>query len=123
EGVGVVLLKPLAQALRDGDHVYGVIRGSELNHGGRTSGYTVPNAESQAQVIGRALQRSGLPAARLGYIEAHGTGTSLGDPIEIRGLGKALAAQVPSEWRCPIGSIKANIGHLESAAGMAALTK
>src|SRR5690606_20389502 len=81
EGVGVVLLKPLAQALRDGDHVYGVIRGSELNHGGRTSGYTVPNAESQAQVIGRALQRSGLPAARLGYIEAHGTGTSLGDPI------------------------------------------
>lgn len=123
EGVGVVLLKPLAQALRDGDHIHGVIRGSDLNHGGRTSGYTVPNAEAQAQVIGRALQRSGLPAARLGYIEAHGTGTSLGDPIEIRGLGKALAAHVPSGWQCPIGSIKANIGHLESAAGMAALTK
>ena len=123
EGVGVVLLKPLAQALRDGDHIHGVIRGSDLNHGGRTSGYTVPNAEAQAQVIGRALQRSGLQAARLGYIEAHGTGTSLGDPIEIRGLGKALAAHVPSDWQCPIGSIKANIGHLESAAGMAALTK
>lgn len=123
EGVGVVLLKPLAPALHDGDHIHGVIRGSDLNHGGRTSGYTVPNAEAQAQVIGRALQRAGLPAARLGYIEAHGTGTSLGDPIEIRGLGKALAAHVPSDWQCPIGSIKANIGHLESAAGMAALTK
>ncbi|MDD2052486.1 SDR family NAD(P)-dependent oxidoreductase [Pseudomonas putida] len=123
EGVGVVLLKPLSQALRDGDHIHGVIRGSELNHGGRTSGYTVPNADAQAQVIGRALRRSGLPATRLGYIEAHGTGTSLGDPIEIRGLGKALAAQVPADWQCPIGSIKANIGHLESAAGMAALTK
>ncbi|MCQ4298179.1 type I polyketide synthase [Pseudomonas stutzeri] len=123
EGVGVVLLKPLAQALRDGDHIHGVIRGSDLNHGGRTSGYTVPNAEAQAQVIGRALERSGLPAARLGYIEAHGTGTSLGDPIEIRGLSKAIAAQVPAGWQCPIGSIKANLGHLESAAGMAALTK
>jgi len=123
EGVGVVLLKPLSAALRDGDHVHGVIRGSDLNHGGRTSGYTVPNADAQAQVIGRALQRSGLAASRLGYIEAHGTGTSLGDPIEIRGLGKALAGQVPQGWQCPIGSIKANLGHLESAAGMAALTK
>lgn len=123
EGVGVALLKPLQQALLDGDHVYGVIRGSDLNHGGRTSGYTVPNADAQSQVIGRALERAGMPAERLGYIEAHGTGTSLGDPIEIRGLSKALAAQVPSDWRCPIGSIKSNIGHLESAAGMAALTK
>lgn len=123
EGVGVVLLKPLAQALRDGDHIHGVIRGSDLNHGGRTSGYTVPNAEAQAQVIAGALDRSGLPATRLGYIEAHGTGTSLGDPIEIRGLGKALAERVPSGWQCPIGSVKANLGHLESAAGMAALTK
>jgi acyl transferase domain-containing protein/aryl carrier-like protein len=123
EGVGVVLLKPLGQALRDGDHIHGVIRGSDLNHGGRTSGYTVPNADAQAQVIGRALERSGLSASRLGYIEAHGTGTSLGDPIEIRGLGKAIGAQVPQDWRCPIGSVKANLGHLESAAGMAALTK
>jgi polyketide synthase PksL len=123
EGVGVVLLKPLGQALRDGDHIHGVIRGSDLNHGGRTSGYTVPNADAQAQVIGRALERSGLPASRLGYIEAHGTGTSLGDPIEIRGLSKAIGAQVPQDWQCPIGSVKANLGHLESAAGMAALTK
>lgn len=123
EGVGVTLLKPLKDALRDGDHIHGIIRGSELNHGGRTSGYTVPNADAQAQVIGRALNRSGLAPDRLGYIEAHGTGTSLGDPIEIRGLGKALADRVPAEWQCPIGSIKANIGHLESAAGMAALTK
>ncbi|MFJ4374365.1 SDR family NAD(P)-dependent oxidoreductase [Pseudomonas japonica] len=123
EGVGVVLLKPLSAALRDGDHIHGVIRGSDLNHGGRTSGYTVPNADAQAQVIDRALQRSGLAAQRIGYIEAHGTGTSLGDPIEIRGLGKALGGQVTEGWQCPIGSIKANLGHLESAAGMAALTK
>lgn len=112
----------LGQALRDGDHIHGVIRGSDLNHGGRTSGYTVPERRRPGFVIGRALERSGLPASRLGYIEAHGTGTSLGDPIEIRGLSKAIGAQVPQDWQCPIGSVKANLGHLESAAGMAALT-
>lgn len=123
EGVGVVLLKPLKNALQDGDYVYAVIRGSDLNHGGRTSGYTVPNADAQAQVIGRALNRANVSPERLGYVEAHGTGTSLGDPIEVRGLGKAIAERVPSDWTCPIGSVKSNIGHLESAAGMAALTK
>ncbi|MBB3811111.1 SDR family NAD(P)-dependent oxidoreductase [Pseudochelatococcus contaminans] len=123
EGVGVVLLKPLSQARRDGDHIYGVIRGSDLNHGGRTSGYTVPNADAQSQVIARTLRKSRLPVHRLGYVEAHGTGTSLGDPIEIRGLDKAIGQAVEPDWRCPIGSIKSNIGHLESAAGIAALTK
>ena len=123
EGVGVVVLKPLSAAERDNDHIYAVIRGSDLNHGGRTSGYTVPNADAQAQVISRAFERCKTPVEQLGYIEAHGTGTSLGDPIEIRGLTKALKNQVSANWQCPIGSIKSNLGHLESAAGMAALTK
>ncbi|MCW2249076.1 acyl transferase domain-containing protein/NADP-dependent 3-hydroxy acid dehydrogenase YdfG [Azospirillum fermentarium] len=123
EGVGAVLLRPLDDALRDGDHIRGVIRGSDIGHGARTSGFTVPNADAQADVIRRAFQRAGAPYAQLGYVEAHGTGTSLGDPIEIRGLTKALAAHLPPGRRCPVGSVKANIGHLESAAGMAALTK
>jgi len=123
EGVGAVLLRPLADALRDGDHIRAVIRGSDIGHGARTSGFTVPNADAQAAVIRRAFLRSGSPSAQLGYVEAHGTGTGLGDPIEIRGLTKALAPHLPPDRRCPVGSVKANIGHLESAAGMAALTK
>jgi polyketide synthase PksL len=123
EGVGVVLLKSLKDALRDDDYIYGVIRGSDLNHGGKTSGYTVPNADAQAQVISRAFTRADISPQRLGYVEAHGTGTSLGDPIEIRGLSKAIGRQTPTDWTCPIGSVKSNIGHLESAAGIAALTK
>ncbi len=123
EGVGVVLLKRLADAIRDGDHIHAVIRGSDLNHGGKTSGYTVPNADAQAQVVSRAFRKASRSPQQLGYIEAHGTGTSLGDPIEIRGLGKALSRQTDAHWHCPIGSVKSNIGHLESAAGMAALTK
>lgn len=123
EGVGVVLLKSLKDALRDDDYIYGVIRGSDLNHGGKTSGYTVPNADAQAQVINRAFTRADISPQRLGYVEAHGTGTSLGDPIEIRGLSKAIGSQAPADWTCPIGSVKSNIGHLESAAGIAALTK
>lgn len=123
EGVGVVLLKPLSAAQRDNDHIYAIIRGSDLNHGGRTSGYTVPNADAQAQVISRAFDRCQTPVEHLNYIEAHGTGTSLGDPIEIKGLSKALRNKTSEQWRCPIGSVKSNLGHLESAAGMAALTK
>lgn len=123
EGVGAFLLKPLEAAVRDGDHIYGIIRGSDINHGGRTSGYTVPNAEAQASVIRGAFQQAGVSPERLSYIEAHGTGTSLGDPIEIRGLEKAIARDLPASRRCAIGSVKANIGHLESAAGAAALTK
>ncbi|MGN4085321.1 SDR family NAD(P)-dependent oxidoreductase, partial [Burkholderia gladioli] len=83
EGVGAVLLKPLAQAEADGDHIYGVIKGSAINHGGKTNGYTVPNPRRQARVIGEALRESGVPARAVSYVEAHGTGTSLGDPIEI----------------------------------------
>ncbi|HEX8672987.1 MAG TPA: polyketide synthase, partial [Longimicrobium sp.] len=123
EGVGAVLLKPLARAVADGDHVYGVIKATSVNHGGKTNGYTVPNPNAQAELIRRALERSGVDPRAVSYVEAHGTGTSLGDPIEIAGLAKAFAAFTPDTGFCAIGSAKSNIGHCESAAGIAGLTK
>ena len=124
EGVGAVLLKPLSRAEADGDHIYGVIRGSALNHGGRSNGYTVPTPVAQAQVIGDAIARAGIHPDDIGYVEAHGTGTALGDPIEVDGLAKAFAAAGSRRTEpCPIGSVKSNIGHLESAAGIAGITK
>ncbi|MET9544856.1 SDR family NAD(P)-dependent oxidoreductase [Streptomyces sp. NPDC006627] len=123
EGVGAVLLKPLAAAVRDGDHIYGVIRGHAVNHGGRTNGYTVPSPHAQADSVRRALAGAGLGPADIGYVEAHGTGTSLGDPIEIAGLAKVFGSARTAGRRWPIGSVKSNIGHLESAAGIAGLTK
>src|SRR5690606_13429497 len=81
EGVGAVLLKPLDRAVADGDQIYGVIRSSAVNHGGKTNGYTVPNPNAQAAVIARAMERSGIDPRAISYIEAHGTGTALGDPI------------------------------------------
>ncbi|WP_341931001.1 beta-ketoacyl synthase N-terminal-like domain-containing protein, partial [Methyloversatilis discipulorum] len=122
EGVGVVVLKRLADALRDGDHIHGVIRGSAIGHGGRTSGFTVPTPVGQSEVIADAFAAAGVPASRLGYIEAHGTGTGLGDPIELRGLAMALEGAL-DDAVVPIGSVKSQIGHLESAAGVAALSK
>ncbi len=123
EGVGVVVLKRLSEAERDGDHIYGVIRGSALNHGGKTNGYTVPNPQAQATVIGRALADAGIDARHISYIEAHGTGTKLGDPIEITALGKAFGRHTDDTGFCLIGSAKSNIGHCESAAAIAGLTK
>ncbi|HEY8460561.1 MAG TPA: beta-ketoacyl synthase N-terminal-like domain-containing protein, partial [Blastocatellia bacterium] len=123
EGVGVVALKRLSEAERDGDHIYGVIRGSAVNHGGKTNGYTVPNPQAQAAAIGRALAESGVDARSVSYIEAHGTGTKLGDPIEIAALSKAFQQYTQERQFCLIGSVKSNIGHCESAAGIAGLTK
>ncbi|MEO7323244.1 MAG: SDR family NAD(P)-dependent oxidoreductase [Dokdonella sp.] len=123
EGVGAVFLKPLEHALRDGDHVYGVVRSSSINHGGKTNGYTVPNPNAQAELILAALTQAQISPQSLSYIEAHGTGTSLGDPIEITGLSKAFDGQGEARQYCAIGSVKSNIGHLESAAGIAAMTK
>ncbi|HEX9981683.1 MAG TPA: SDR family NAD(P)-dependent oxidoreductase [Thermoanaerobaculia bacterium] len=123
EGVGVVVLKRLSEAERDGDHIYGVIRGSALNHGGKTNGYTVPNPQAQASAIARALSESKTDARHVSYIEAHGTGTKLGDPIEIAALTKAFSQYTKEAGFCPIGSAKSNIGHCESAAGIAGLTK
>ncbi|WP_247572066.1 amino acid adenylation domain-containing protein [Ralstonia solanacearum] len=122
EGVGAVVLKRLADAQRDGDHLYGVIRGSYLNHGGKSTGYSVPNPRAQQAAISGALQDAGVDPADVGYIEAHGTGTSLGDPIEIAGLANALGAREAGQT-CWIGSVKSNIGHCEAAAGIAGLTK
>ncbi|RUL78905.1 non-ribosomal peptide synthetase [Dyella choica] len=123
EGVGAVLLKPLAQAVADGDHIYGVIRATAINHGGKTNGYTVPNPNAQAKVIEQALRDGGVDARAISYIEAHGTGTSLGDPIEIAGLSKAFGQWTQARQYCAIGSAKSNIGHCESAAGIAGVTK
>ena len=123
EGVGSVLLKPLASAIADGDRIYGVIRGTAINHGGHTHGYTVPNPVAQARVIQQALEVARVSPRSLGYLEAHGTGTSLGDPIEIAGLSRAFSTGTEDRQFCALGSVKSNIGHGESAAGIAALTK
>ncbi|WP_233281958.1 amino acid adenylation domain-containing protein [Pseudomonas mangiferae] len=122
EGVGAVILKRLADAERDGDHIYGVIKGSHLNHGGKSTGYSVPNPRAQQAAIGNALREAGVAPARVSYIEAHGTGTRLGDPIEIAGLASAFGSARTGE-PCWIGSVKSNIGHCEAAAGIAGLTK
>lgn len=128
EGVGAVLLKPLAAAVADGDRVLGVIRGSAVNANGKTGGYTVPSAAAQAELIRTALGRAGVAADTIGYVEAHGTGTPLGDPIEIAGLVDAFGGRIDPARRAEqpnivVGSVKSNIGHLESAAGVAGLTK
>ncbi|NEA94149.1 SDR family oxidoreductase, partial [Actinospica acidiphila] len=120
EGVGALLLKPLAAALADGDPVHGVIRGSRLNHGGRASGFTVPNPAAQTEVVVGALTAAGTDPATVTCIEAHGTGTSLGDPIEVQGLREAYGGV---DTTCSLGSVKSVVGHLESAAGVAAVTK
>ncbi len=120
EGVGAVLLKPLARAEADGDRIYAVIRGSSLNHGGKTNGYAVPNPHAQEAVIRRALARANVAPDHIDYVEAHGTGTRLGDPIEIAALTRAFADRTTP---CAIGSVKSNIGHAEGAAGIAGLTK
>jgi acyl transferase domain-containing protein/NAD(P)-dependent dehydrogenase (short-subunit alcohol dehydrogenase family) len=120
EGVGAVLLKALPDALADGHHIYGLIVGSSLNHNGRSGGFTVPTPAGQAAVIRAALADADIDPATVGYIEAHGTGTALGDPIEIDGLAAALGATGGDRY---VGSVKSNIGHLEGAAGIASLTK
>ncbi|MCG8915260.1 polyketide synthase [Actinokineospora sp. PR83] len=123
EGVGAVLLKPLHLAEADGDHIHGVIRGTATNNDGRTFGYSVPNPAAQAEVVREALDRAGVDARTISYVEAHGTGTKLGDPIEISGLTEAFRHDTADVGFTAIGSVKANIGHLEAAAGIAALTK
>nr|ARR97036.1 SphC [Herpetosiphon sp. B060] len=127
EGVGAVLLKPLAQAERDGDIIHGVIRGSAVNHNGRSYSLTAPNPAAQTDVIIRAYANAEIDPASVSYIEAHGTGTVIGDPAEIQAFQRAfeqLAEQssLPSN-SCGIGSIKPNIGHLEAASGIAAFIK
>jgi 3-oxoacyl-(acyl-carrier-protein) synthase/enoyl-CoA hydratase/carnithine racemase/NADP-dependent 3-hydroxy acid dehydrogenase YdfG/acyl carrier protein len=123
EGVGAVLIKSLQQAEADKDHIYAVIKASAINHGGRTNGYTVPNPVSQGEVIAKTLEKAHINPRAISYLEAHGTGTSLGDPIEITGLTKAFHKYTKDNQFCAIGSVKSNIGHTEAAAGIAGLTK
>lgn len=121
-GVGVVVLKRLETALRDGDHVYAVIKGSAVNNdGNRKVGYTAPSIEGQAEVIRKAYRVANVPTAEVSYVETHGTGTALGDPIEIEALRKAFGAGRPGSTG--LGSLKASIGHLDTGAGVASLIK
>lgn len=123
-GAGVVLLKRLADAVADGDTIYAVIRGYALNNDGkRKVNYTAPSVAGQAEVISRALEMAGVNARSIGYVEAHGTATPVGDPIEVSGLTTAYAAATSDTGFCALGSVKANIGHLDVAAGVAGLIK
>lgn len=130
EGAGAILLKTLDQAESDNDHIYAVIRGSAVNHGGKSGSLTAPNPVSQAAVLIKAYEDAGVSPHTISYIEAHGTGTNLGDPVEINALKKAFGELTikqgktpPSIEYCGIGSIKTNIGHLETAAGIAGIIK
>jgi acyl transferase domain-containing protein/NAD(P)-dependent dehydrogenase (short-subunit alcohol dehydrogenase family)/SAM-dependent methyltransferase len=123
EGCGVVILKRLADALADGDRVLALIRGTAVNQDGRSGGLTVPNGPAQEAVIRAALADAGVQPEDIHYVEAHGTGTSLGDPIEVHALGGALCADRGTDNPLLIGSVKTNLGHLESAAGIAGVIK
>jgi amino acid adenylation domain-containing protein len=123
EGVLAVLLKPLHQALKDEDTIYAVIKGSALNNDGRSAGMTVPNADAQTELLDRAWQDAGIDPRTIRFIEAHGTGTRLGDPIEIDGITKAFSRYTTEKQFCAVGSVKTNFGHLDHAAGLIALVK
>ncbi|MDQ2659526.1 MAG: type I polyketide synthase, partial [Verrucomicrobiota bacterium] len=123
EGAGMVLLKPLSAALADGDPIYAVIVGSAVNQDGHTNGISLPSAEAQTRLVRDACANAGIHPAQIGYVEAHGTGTAVGDPIEAQALADALCADRTEENTLVIGSAKTNLGHLETAAGVAGLVK
>ena len=123
DGIAVVLLQPLADALADGHHIYGVIRGSAVNHGGRTQSITAPAVAAQSQVIRAALDSARVNPDTITYVEAHGTGTSLGDPIEVESLNRVYRSFTGRSHFCHIGSVKTNIGHLEASAGLTGMIK
>ena len=123
EGSGTIILKPLSTAIADGDRVYAVIRGSATNQDGRTNGISVPSEDAQAQMILDACRDAGVAPSDVGYLEAHGTGTAVGDPIEARALGYAVGRGRNGQGPCVIGAVKSNLGHLESAAGIAGIIK
>ena len=130
EGVGMIVLKTRAQAEADGDPIYALIRGTAQNHGGKANSLTAPNPRAQAELLKSTYRKAGVDPRSIGYIEAHGTGTELGDPIEINGLKMAfreladeLGGEQPGQGYCGVGSVKSNIGHLELAAGIAGVIK
>ncbi|UMP06697.1 SDR family NAD(P)-dependent oxidoreductase [Amycolatopsis sp. EV170708-02-1] len=120
EGAGVLLLKPLPAAVRDGDRIHAVVRGTAVNQDGRTPGITVPSVHAQRLLIERACQVGDVEPASVGYFEAHGTGTAVGDPIEATAIGEVLGDSPRTHW---IGSVKSNFGHTEAAAGVAGVIK
>jgi acyl transferase domain-containing protein/NAD(P)-dependent dehydrogenase (short-subunit alcohol dehydrogenase family)/acyl carrier protein len=123
EGAGVIVVKPWWKALADFDRIYALVRATGCNQDGKTNGITVPNGEAQKSLILSVLDRSDVPADRIHYVEAHGTGTPLGDPIEARAIGETLGRHRNPGEPLTIGSIKANVGHLEAASGVAGLIK
>jgi phthiocerol/phenolphthiocerol synthesis type-I polyketide synthase C len=123
EGGGVVILKPLAKALADGNRILAIVAGTGVNSDGRKAGLTVPSHEAQAALLREVYGRAGISPADIDYFEAHGTGTAVGDPLETRAIGEAIGRHRSPENPLPIGSIKGNVGHLEAAAGMAGLFK
>jgi len=123
-GVGVVVLKRLSAALADGDAIYAVIRGWAINNDGSLKvGYTAPSVDAQARVVEEALAMADVDPATIGYVEAHGTGTALGDPVEVAALTRAFGGGAAVPGSCAIGSVKTNVGHLDSAAGVTGLIK
>ncbi|MBD2136211.1 acyltransferase domain-containing protein [Anabaena sp. FACHB-1237] len=123
EGCGIIVLKRLSDAIRNNDNILAVIRGSAVNQDGHTSGLTVPSGPSQQAVIRKALESGGISPENVSYIEAHGTGTALGDPIEVNSLGTVFGKSHTLENPLKLGSVKSNIGHLEAGAGIAGLIK
>ena len=123
EGCGAVLLKRYADAVRDGDHIYAVINASAVNNDGNTMGVTTPNPEAQQKVICDAIEKSGISPENISYIETHGTGTLIGDPIELKSLTGVFRKYTDKKHYCAVGSVKTNIGHLLSASGIASFIK
>jgi acyl transferase domain-containing protein len=123
DGVGVLLLQRLDDAVKAGNRIYGIIKGTAVNHGGRGVSITAPRVEAQRDVILSAYRDAGITPDTVTYVEAHGTGTSLGDPIEVESLTRAYRSFTDAKQFCKIGSVKTNIGHLEAAAGVAGVIK
>src|SRR6476646_3308282 len=123
EGAGMVLLKRLSRALEDGDPIQGVILGTSINQDGHTNGISLPSPEAQTRLVRDACRNAGIVPEAIGFVEAHGTGTAVGDPIEAHALAEALCGNRSADAPLPIGSIKTNLGHLETAAGIAGLLK
>ncbi|ADL52338.1 beta-ketoacyl synthase N-terminal-like domain-containing protein [Clostridium cellulovorans] len=123
EGVGCIMIKPLANAIKNNDRIYAVIKGGSVNQDGNSMALTAPNPLSQKKLILQAAKNANVSLADIGYFETHGTGTKLGDPIEVQGITLAFKEQTDKKQFCAIGSVKANIGHLDCAAGIASVIK
>lgn len=123
EGCGAVVLKRLDAAVRDGDPILAVIRGSAVNQDGASNGLTAPSGRAQQAVVRRALEVAGIEGTQVGYVETHGTGTSIGDPIEVEALVEVLGSGRPPDRPCVLGALKTNVGHTEAAAGIAGMIK